>query len=223
MREKGRNSRFTNIVILSCFSVYLILLLKEKSFIIDFINSYGLIPLPFIEGYNYYSLIAYMFIHVDFTHLISNMFALYSVGSTLEKNLGSSTFGTIFLLSGILSGLLHCMLNPSSTIPVIGASGAIFGIIAVLFLFMPFTLTTALLIPLPGVVLGLILLSVEAMAIISKESVGIAHDIHLYGFITGSACAFMIDYDKALRGLIIAVTVLLIIYIMGIYLNNLQI
>ncbi|MBD3205375.1 rhomboid family intramembrane serine protease [Candidatus Bathyarchaeota archaeon] len=223
MQEKGNTSRFTNIVILSCFSVYLILLISEQSFISSFINRFGLIPLPIVEGYNYYPLLAYIFIHMDFTHLISNMFALYSVGSTLERSLGSVTFGIIFLLSGILSGLLHCVLNPSSTIPVIGASGAIFGIIAVLFLFMPFTITTALIIPLPGVVLGLILLSVETMALVSNESVGIAHDVHLYGFITGSLCAFTADYDRALRGLIIAAIVLLLIYIIGIYLNNLLI
>jgi membrane associated rhomboid family serine protease len=151
------------------------------------------------------------------------MFALYSIGTTLEKKIGSFTIGIIYFFSGILSGILHCILNSESTVPVIGASVAIFGIIAVLFLFMPFKLTTAIIIPLPGVVLGLILISVETLAILSKESVRIAHDIHLYGFIIGSLCAFTVDYDRALRGLIIAIIILLLIYFMGIHLGKISI
>ena len=223
MRQEGNKSRFTGLIILSCCFVFLVSISMTKSMVIDFVNRFGLIPLTFMAGINYFSAIAYMFIHIDLTHLVTNMFALYSVGITLERNIGTTNFSIIFLLSGIFSGFFHSTFNPDSTIPVVGASGAIFGIIAVLFLFMPFTLTTALIVPVPGVVLGLFLLTVETMALISKESVGIAHDIHLYGFIIGSLCAFVIDYDRALRGLIIAVVVLLVIYIIGFQIQGISI
>jgi membrane associated rhomboid family serine protease len=103
---------------------------------------------------------------------------------------------------------------------VIGASGAIFGLIALLLLLMPFHLTTALLIPLPGVIVGLIMIAVEITSVTVGTDVGIAHDIHIYGFLVGGLGAFAIDYTKALRGLVIAVVILIIIYLSSMLLSE---
>ena len=70
-------------------------------------------------------------------------------------------------------------------VPVIGASGAIFGLIAVMLLLMPFKVTTALLLPLPGVVMGLLLVLIEVAAVMVSVESGVAHDMHLYGFFVG--------------------------------------
>ncbi|MCW4049433.1 MAG: rhomboid family intramembrane serine protease [Candidatus Bathyarchaeota archaeon] len=172
----------------------------------------SLLPSDIMNGQNRFSLITYMFIHLNLMHLVTNMFVLMSVGTVLERRVGSLRFALVYLFSGIIGGLLHSSVDPSSISPVIGASGAVFGLIAMLLLLMPFMITTALVIPLPGVVVGIGMLVVEVMSLLLNQDVSVAHDIHLYGFLVGGVSAFVIDYNKALRGLIIAVVALLALY-----------
>ena len=94
-----------------------------------------------------------------------------------------------------------------------GASGSIFGAIALLILLMPFKFTSVFIIPLPGVVAGLGLLALEALTIVASAQPGVAHDVHLYGFIAGALGAFALDFDKAFKGLVIAVMVALALYL----------
>jgi membrane associated rhomboid family serine protease len=137
------------------------------------------------------------------------MFVLFSVGRAVESKIGSTKFGLTYIGAGVFSGLMHAMFNQGSDIPVVGASGAVFGAIAVLLLLMPFRFTSAMLIPLPGVVLGISMIVVEVTSIILSKDVFIAHDIHLYGFLVGGIASFGIDYELALRGLVISVIILL--------------
>jgi len=102
-------------------------------------SQYAIMPSTFFTSQNYLSLFTYQFLHLNFQHLASNMFVLFSVGRAVESEIGSKKFGVIYLASGILSGYLHALFNPSSYVLVIGASGAIFGAIALLLLMMPFT------------------------------------------------------------------------------------
>jgi hypothetical protein len=135
---------------------------------------------------------------------------------------GARRFSLIYLGSGVLAGLAHVAMNPHSSIPVVGASGAIFGLIAVLLLLMPFEVTTAMIIPLPGVAVGIIMLMVEVSSLLMNPGSMVAHDIHLYGFLFGGLGAFAVDYDKALRGLVIAAIILVALYVWAIYFNELM-
>lgn len=213
----------TNALITACVLVYVVTLFVPVASVLNLLETFGLVPSRLLVGANPLNLVLYSFIHVHMTHLVSNMFMLYSVGREVEMSVGSRQFGVVYLVSGVAAGLIHAVFNSSSTTPVIGASGAIFGAIAVLLLLMPFKITTALLIPLPGVVMGLMLLIVEVLSILVSPEVGVAHDIHLYGFFVGALTAFAIDYDKALRGLVIAVVILVALYIWAIYLDGLTV
>ena len=164
-----------------------------------------------------------MFLHADFQHLASNMFVLLSVGRAVESEIGTVKFGMVFLGSGAFSGFAHVLFNQGSGMNVIGASGAVFGAIAVLLLLMPFKFTSALLLPVPGVVLGLSMLAVEITSLMNGSDVFVAHDVHLYGFIAGSLASFGLDYGRALKGLIISVLVVLWLYYWVYYLNGLSI
>jgi membrane associated rhomboid family serine protease len=151
------------------------------------------------------------------------MFALFSIGRAVESEIGSTKFGLSYLLAGVFSGLLHIFFNQSSDIMVIGASGAVFGALAMLLLLMPFKFTSAMIIPMPGVVLGISMLVVEVSAILYNTDVWVAHDVHLYGFIAGGLAAFGIDYDRALRGLIISVIILIGLYYWVFYIEGIVI
>jgi membrane associated rhomboid family serine protease len=106
---------------------------------------------------------------------------------------------------------------------LVGSSGAVFGVIAVLFLLMPFKLTFTMVVPLPSVIVGLMLSAVELSAFWMATDIGVAHDAHLVGFITGGLCAFVIDKKRALKGLFIALVVLAAIYYLGAYFNLVQV
>ena len=75
-----------------------------------------------------YTLFTSMFIHGGFVHIFGNMLVLFFVGVPFEERVGWKKFLLIYFLTGIIGALTHSVLNPDSTIPLIGASGAIFGI-----------------------------------------------------------------------------------------------
>ncbi len=180
-------------------------------------------PAKFFIERNYVTLFTYQFLHLNLQHLLSNMFVLLTVGRAVESEIGSRNFGISYLMAGVFSGLFHVVFNQTSDVPVVGASGAIFGAIALLLLLMPFRFTSAMIIPVPGVVLGITMLVVEVTSILFSNDVWVAHDMHLYGFLVGGLAAFGIDYDKALRGLVISVVVILVLYYWAFYVEGIVI
>ena len=214
---------FTNSVVLVCTLIFLANFFLPTQLMIHLYSRFAIIPVSFFDTDGYLTLLTYQFLHLNFQHLLSNMFVLYSIGKAIESEIGSTKFSITYLVSGIFSGLLHVIFNPNSEIMVIGASGAIFGAIALLLLLMPFKFTTALIIPMPGVVLGLSMLLIEVASIRYSTDPWVAHDIHLYGFLVGGLASFGIDYDKAVRGLIISVIVLMSLYYWAFYIEGMRI
>lgn len=182
-------------------------------------DTFSLIPLRLFHAVHIDSLVTYMFLHGNIVHLIVNSFSLYGAGVIVERGIGHLKYLLVFLVSGVVSGVIHCYLNPASDTPLVGSSGAIFGLIAVLFLLMPFKLTYALVVPMPSVVVGLMLSLVELSAFWMASDVGIAHDVHLSGFVMGAISAFLIDRKRALKGLFIATVILVLIYLLGVHFN----
>lgn len=74
--------------------------------------------------------ITYQFSHMNLWHLISNMIFLFFVGYSLEWVLGSVGFIMLYLFSGIAGGLFYLYFNPTTLIPMVGASGAVSGLIS---------------------------------------------------------------------------------------------
>jgi membrane associated rhomboid family serine protease len=70
-----------------------------------------------------------MFLHGGFWHVALNMFVLWMFGSELEREWGSSAFLRYYFITGVGAGLVTMLFSLSSTIPVIGASGAIYGVL----------------------------------------------------------------------------------------------
>ncbi len=93
---------------------------------------YDLFALSFdgIRRHYYWQPITYMFLHGGFTHLLFNMFTLYFLGPETERSMGSRHFLALYLLSGLLGGLGWIWLSPHPYAACVGASGAIFGILA---------------------------------------------------------------------------------------------
>jgi len=183
--------------------------------VIQILRSFSLIPSMVLRGREIYTLVTYMFLHSSLIHFALNALALLAAGIAVEKDIGSGRFALLFFASGTIAGLVHCIAYPRSNIPVVGASGAIFGVIAVLFLLMPLKITFALLLPLPAVVVGIILVFVETYSVVYHSDPTIAHFAHLGGFTFGALYAFLIDAKRAVKGLVIAVLVYLAVYLLS--------
>lgn len=85
----------------------------------------------------WWTLLTCMFLHGGWMHFIGNMWTLYLFGDNVEDRMGSVRFLVFYLLCGVAAGLTHALTVPDSTIPTIGASGAIAGVLGAYFLLFP--------------------------------------------------------------------------------------
>ncbi len=83
------------------------------------------------------TLITYMFLHGGWLHLIGNMAFLWVFGDNIEDAMGHIRFIMFYLMCGIFAGLLHAVMLPRSDLPLIGASGAVAGVIAAYLILHP--------------------------------------------------------------------------------------
>ena len=84
-----------------------------------------------------YTLITYTFVHGDFFHLLFNMLFLWVFGDNVEDAVGHFKFLVFYIACGIFAGLLHAYMVPDSPRPLIGASGAVAGVIAAYLMLHP--------------------------------------------------------------------------------------
>jgi membrane associated rhomboid family serine protease len=98
---------------------------------------YGVIPAELTAGENYLSVLTSMFLHGGFGHLFGNMVFLYVFGDNIEDAMGHISYLLFYLLCGIAAALTQVFLNPDSTIPMIGASGAISGVMGAYIVLFP--------------------------------------------------------------------------------------
>src|SRR5713226_2329552 len=103
-----------------------------------FLYLFGLVPARFAnpgwaEGvgfpiHTYWPFLTTMFLHGGWLHIIGNMWFLYLFGDNVEDRMGSLRFLAFYLLCGLAAGIVHVVTNPTSTVPAVGASGAIAGV-----------------------------------------------------------------------------------------------
>jgi membrane associated rhomboid family serine protease len=88
-------------------------------------------PLPYGDASTFIDYLPFLtnaFMHGGWLHLILNMWTLWLFGGTVEDRLGHGRYLSFYLLCGVLASLTHAVFNPTSTVPALGASGAIAGI-----------------------------------------------------------------------------------------------
>lgn len=84
-----------------------------------------------------FTILTSMFLHAGFLHLIGNMWFLWVFGDNIEDRLGSLRFVGFYLLTGVIGAVSQCLLMPSSPYPMVGASGAIAGVLGGYVLLFP--------------------------------------------------------------------------------------
>lgn len=93
-----------------------------------FVTTWGLVPKDLAQG-RCVGLASYIFLHGDLMHILGNLVVLWAFANSLESYLGAGKFLLLFLVWGILGGLAHALMHWGQPVPLIGASGAIAGMI----------------------------------------------------------------------------------------------
>jgi membrane associated rhomboid family serine protease len=88
----------------------------------------GLVPAALFHGF-IWQIVTYMFLHGSFMHILFNMLALWMFGSELEHEWGAKRFLQYYFVTGIGAGITNAVFQPHSFVPIVGASGAIYGLL----------------------------------------------------------------------------------------------
>jgi len=168
------------------------------------INTYGVIPFELMNVFalsEWITPVTSMFLHGGWAHIIGNMWFLHVFGDNVEDVFGKRRFLMFYVVCGVAAAAAQVAMDPGSKIPMVGASGAIAGVLAAymllfpgakivtlvpIFIFLHFTQIRAWVFLLFWIVLQL-LMSYNAMGSIGKSAGGIAFFAHVGGFAAGFA------------------------------------
>ena len=155
------------------------------------------------------SLFSSMFLHGSFLHLAGNMLFLWIYGDNVEHHLGRLRFLLAYLACGILATLAHAALSPGSQLPVIGASGAISGVLGLYFLLFPRNRVRLLVVLFPffvnvllvpaRIVIGLYVVVDNILPLLAStgaQTGGVAYGAHLGGFFAGLIGAKALEFRE---------------------------
>jgi membrane associated rhomboid family serine protease len=149
---------------------------------------FGLIPILVWKEYFLWQLFTYIFLHGGLSHILFNLLALWWFGGELENYWGSKKFLFYFLFCGIGAGICTVLFTPGiyQRIPVIGASGAIYGILlAFAWLFPNRPILIYFLFPVPAKYMVIIFGLIEFFSSMGGSGGGVAHLTHLGGLVFG--------------------------------------
>ncbi len=102
-----------------------------------FFYQYGAVPAWLFEGKGWGGLVTSQFVHGGWGHLLGNMLFLWVFADNIEATVGSRRFVFFYLAGGVLAALAHAWFHPESTVPLVGASGAISAVMGAYLVLFP--------------------------------------------------------------------------------------
>lgn len=179
--------------------------------------NYGLIPSDVLGNSQYgdqricpssassFSLISSMFMHGSWMHILGNMWFLWVFGDNVEDSMGSVRFAIFYILCGLAAAAAQMFMDVNSLIPMVGASGAIGGVMGAYILLYPrvkvHILVFIIIIKVPAVAMLGYWIGVQVIGGISSMSHtggGVAFWAHIGGFVAGIALAMLFKDDELL-------------------------
>ncbi|MBL8099480.1 MAG: rhomboid family intramembrane serine protease [Anaerolineales bacterium] len=186
------------LVLLNAIAFYYEVTMSEAD-LYRFIHAWGLVPahLTLSNSDTWINILTSMFLHGGWFHILSNMWILIIFGDNVEDKLGSIRYLIFYLLSGTAAALLQVYFDPTSSVPMIGASGAIAGVLGAYLILFPHSRIASLvpiffiftMVELPALVfLGFWFVSQLFsgwLALQGADASGVAWWAHIGGFIFG--------------------------------------
>ena len=166
-----------------------------------FVKNWSLVPADIVAGRHWITILTAMFMHGSWSHIIGNMIFLWAFGPEVEDLMGRGRYLTFYLLGGLVAALAQVAAAPDSTVPNLGASGAIAAVMGAFLVTFPQDRIRSLLVIfvfvrvayVPAVVLigvwGLV--QFLSLGAISQQPTGggVAYAAHVGGFIFGTVAA----------------------------------
>jgi len=170
-----------------------------------FILRWSLVPARILAGHDWLNILTAMFMHAGWLHILGNMLFLWVFGPEIEDVMGPVRYLVFYLLGGLVAGLAQIAINPTSTVPNLGASGAIAAVMgAFLITFPRDRIRTVFLFGwffqiafVPAVLLVgfwfLLQVFSEVGSVMATQAGGVAYMAHIGGFVSGMALARLFE------------------------------
>jgi membrane associated rhomboid family serine protease len=162
--------------------------LLQIAFLDRYLGVLGLVPADLLGRGYVWQLVTYMFLHGGPLHILFNMLFLWMMGSELERYWGSREFLKYYFITGCGAGLVNVFVQPGLTIPTIGASGAVFGLIIAFALAFPDReILFLFLIRMKAKYFAVLVCGLEVIALLLIPDAPVARFAHLGGLLVGYA------------------------------------
>ena len=200
---------------LGVFLYEIVLAAQSGAALTAFTLEYSLVPKRLLTGYmdwhQWLTVFTSMFLHGGVAHVLGNCWFLWIFGRNVEDRLGPFRYLLFYLLAGVGAAALQVAMSSSSTLPMLGASGAISGVLGAYLVLFPtawiFTLVPWVvpIVPLPAFVLLIVWFAIQAMngvgSLMSDEAArgGVAWWAHAGGFSTGLIVTFWLKTRGSIK------------------------
>ena len=165
----------------------------------NFVRYFGITPFKLINNTNdqWFTVLSSMFVHGNLTHLAGNMVYLWIFGDNIEDSFGKIRFILFYLLCGVAAVFSQILYDPNSLTPMIGASGAIAGVLGAYLILYPrakiwvfmWIVFIVRLITVPAFIVLGIWMFLQLINVIDQGTSGVAYSAHIGGFIAGMILA----------------------------------
>ena len=225
LRDNAAPRRLTpaNTILIAANLAAFIYELSLGTRVVDFVGRFAMVPAEvtnslsrhYFFGASYgpaMTIITSMFLHGGVWHVVGNMLYLFIFGAAVEYRMGASRYAAFYFASGIAAGLATILIAPESRVPVIGASGAIAGVLGAYFIFYPRGRITTILpififiqvVEIPAVIYLLLWFAIQLYAGIAAGQQGasmggVAWWAHIGGFLFGIALAPLLAKNSSPR------------------------
>ena len=201
LRDISRRPTHRPVITVSIIAINVLVFLLELAGGDAFVQQWSVIPAHIVAGQNWITILTAMFMHGGWMHIIGNMVFLWAFGPEIEDAMGPIRYLVFYLFGGVVASLAQIAALSSSTVPNLGASGAIAAVMGAFLITYPRDKIRTLLIlgwfiqvtVIPAVVLiglwFLIQLFSQVGSVMSAQSSGVAYMAHVGGFIFGAITA----------------------------------
>jgi len=206
-RRPRRIPFITVLIILVNGFVFLLELTRGEAFV----AKWSLIPAEIVGGHHWITILTAMFMHGSWSHIIGNMVFLWAFGPEIEDAMNPLRYVAFYLLGGLAATLAQVAAGPHSTVPNLGASGAIAAVMGAFLITYPrdrirtllfiFVFVRVRFIP-AALLIGLWFLTqlLNAGSVAKVQTGGVAYMAHVGGFLFGAVAARLFEDPRRLAG-----------------------
>jgi len=202
-RRPARVPVITAFIILVNAMVFVLELMRGETFVMQ----WSAVPAQIVSGHHWITILTAMFMHGSWSHIIGNMIFLWAFAPEIEDAMGRGRYLVFYLVGGLIAMLAQVLADPHSTVPNLGASGAIAAVMGAFLVTYPrdrirtllfiFVFARIRFIP-AALLIGFWFLTqlFHAGAVAQVQTGGVAYLAHIGGFIFGAATARLFEDSR---------------------------